>query len=293
MVLSNSVKSLRRMRPYRLKRKWQMSHLYNASSWRKKSTHPSRENSSEIKSMGLGDAVMPMESRHLYAYLKLENFTDAEFEKSFETIQEVNNDDEKESSGSDSITKAHLQNFLEKRISEIEAQSGLRNNNDEEKVSSFRQQFASSEAERCWKFFSESRSDPKRPLTRKEFSSIIKNTASSLDIKRVWPITLSMILVGSSVGVVTPAMPFVVQNLGLSAGEYGLVVSAFALAKMTGNIPSAVLVERHGRKVRVSRFGSLLGRMNLVKLLTTDIPALFGLLNGGDCTRGRRHRSGG
>ena len=45
-------------------------------------------------------------------------------------------------------------------------------------------------------------------------------------------------------------MPFVVQNLGLTAGEYGLVVSAFALAKMSGNIPSAVLVERHGRKVR-------------------------------------------
>ena len=49
-------------------------------------------------------------------------------------------------------------------------------------------------------------------------------------------------------------MPFVVQNLGLTAGEYGLVVSAFALAKMSGNIPSAVLVERHGRKVRTTRY---------------------------------------
>ena len=39
-----------------------------------------------------------------------------------------------------------------------------------------------------------------------------------------------------------------VQNLGLTAGEYGLVVSAFALAKMLGNIPFAVLVERDGRK---------------------------------------------
>ena len=49
-------------------------------------------------------------------------------------------------------------------------------------------------------------------------------------------------------------MPFVVQNLGLTAGEYGLVVSAFALAKMSGNIPSAVLVERHGRKVSAMSF---------------------------------------
>jgi MFS family permease len=40
----------------------------------------------------------------------------------------------------------------------------------------------------------------------------------------------------------------VVQNLGLTAGEYGMVVSAFALAKMVGNIPFAVLVERDGRK---------------------------------------------
>jgi MFS family permease len=36
--------------------------------------------------------------------------------------------------------------------------------------------------------------------------------------------------------------------LGLTAGEYGMVVSAFALAKMVGNIPFAVLVERDGRK---------------------------------------------
>lgn len=39
-----------------------------------------------------------------------------------------------------------------------------------------------------------------------------------------------------------------VQNLGLTAGEYGMVVSAFALSKMLGNIPFAVLVERDGRK---------------------------------------------
>ena len=43
-------------------------------------------------------------------------------------------------------------------------------------------------------------------------------------------------------------MPFVVENLGLTPGQYGMVVSAFAAAKMLGNVPSAVLVERHGRK---------------------------------------------
>jgi MFS family permease len=43
-------------------------------------------------------------------------------------------------------------------------------------------------------------------------------------------------------------MPFVVENLGLTASQYGLTVSAFGLAKMAGNIPAAIAVERHGRK---------------------------------------------
>ncbi|OEU12515.1 MFS general substrate transporter [Fragilariopsis cylindrus CCMP1102] len=57
-----------------------------------------------------------------------------------------------------------------------------------------------------------------------------------------------MVMIGLSVGVTTPAFPFVIQNLGLSVQEYGLVVSAFALTKLFGNIPFAVLVEQHGRK---------------------------------------------
>jgi MFS family permease len=73
--------------------------------------------------------------------------------------------------------------------------------------------------------------------------------ASSVDMKRTLPITISMLLVGSSVGIITPVMPFVVENLGLTPGQYGMVVSAFAAAKMSCNVPSAILVERHGRKV--------------------------------------------
>ena len=37
--------------------------------------------------------------------------------------------------------------------------------------------------------------------------------------------------------------------MGLTTGQYGMVVSSFAFAKMVGNVPSAILVERHGRKV--------------------------------------------
>jgi MFS family permease len=67
-------------------------------------------------------------------------------------------------------------------------------------------------------------------------------------LKRTWPITSSMMLIGASVGVVTPAMPFVVENMGLTTSEYGLVVLAFALARMAANVPSAIAIERHGRR---------------------------------------------
>ncbi|GMH77636.1 hypothetical protein TL16_g07478 [Triparma laevis f. inornata] len=72
--------------------------------------------------------------------------------------------------------------------------------------------------------------------------------SSSLDLKALAPITTSMLLVGSCVGMITPIMPYIVSNLSLSTQEFGYVISAFGLAKLIGNIPSAILVERHGRK---------------------------------------------
>jgi len=47
--------------------------------------------------------------------------------------------------------------------------------------------------------------------------------------------------------------------MGLSTGEYGMVVSSFAFAKMVGNVPSAILVERHGRKPYLVYSLSLVG----------------------------------
>jgi hypothetical protein len=196
------------------------------------------------------NATGSMESWRLYRYFGLENFTRSEFQEVFQTIRNSLDDTTKDQAAVEAITPAHLQSFLEQRIQELEDENDHINMDDDETTVSLRRQFAEAEAKRCWNFFEEK--GPKNgELTQEDLAAILKKTASSIDTKRVWPITLSMLLVGSSVGVVTPAMPFVVQNLGLTAGEYGLVVSAFALAKMTGNIPSAVLVERHGRKVRV------------------------------------------
>jgi len=85
-------------------------------------------------------------------------------------------------------------------------------------------------------------------LSKPQFVERVRSIATQVDLKRALPITFSMLLVGSSVGIITPAMPFIVADLGLSHSQFGMVVSAFALSKMLGNVPSAIGVERHGRK---------------------------------------------
>jgi predicted MFS family arabinose efflux permease len=93
-------------------------------------------------------------------------------------------------------------------------------------------------------------SSPLLPLhmEKLDFMQGLRNNTTNIDYKRVLPISLSMILVGTSVGIIVPLMPFIAENLSLSPGDYGMVVSAFALSKFLGNLPSAILVDRHGRK---------------------------------------------
>jgi hypothetical protein len=192
-----------------------------------------------------------MDSKRVYRYLKLETFTETEFHGVYERIKKSQNPESSANQDLSSINEAQMLVYLEDRIQNLEEANDLTNVHDEQSTAYLRHQFASAEAKRLLKFF-EAKDKTGSPLTRERFATILHDTASSVDLKRTWPLTLSMLLVGSSVGIVTPAMPFVRANLGLSAGEYGLIVSAFALAKMTGNIPSAVFVERHGRKVRIA-----------------------------------------
>jgi hypothetical protein len=221
----------------------------------------------------------PMDSRRLYRYLQLETFSKEELHGKFDEI--VNSGRAKlaspppldenterspllstlssmEEHEKNSIRSIDIASFLERRIQEEEdANPNLMSSHDNETTARMRADYAATNATQFVHFFVEDNkinssddTDTNRMITRDQFTLKLIDSATSVDFKRSWPITVSMLLVGSSVGVVIPAMPFVVQNLGLTAGEYGLVVSAFALAKMSGNIPSAVLVERHGRKVR-------------------------------------------
>eukprot|EP00934_Nitzschia_sp_Nitz4_P008724 Nitzschia sp. Nitz4//scaffold5_size260463//242475//244109//NITZ4_001031-RA/size260463-processed-gene-0.351-mRNA-1//1//CDS//3329555487//8714//frame0 len=194
----------------------------------------------------------PIDPNRLYSYLRLESFSDSEIESVFLSMQQnAGGDADSDTSSSGlrpTVSLPQFQSFLQNRIQELEQANTFGSKHDSSETEILRQRFIQAEAERCWDFLASHKKGSADGITSEEFLTTIKTNASALDTKRVYPLALSMILVGSSVGVTTPAMPFVVQNLGLTAGEYGLVVSAFAVSKMTGNIPSAVLVERYGRK---------------------------------------------
>jgi MFS family permease len=85
-------------------------------------------------------------------------------------------------------------------------------------------------------------------LTKHQFYTSIQQLATQIHYPTILPLASSMLLVGSSVGVISPIMPFLAAKLDLTSSHYGIVVSSFALSKMLGNVPSAILVERHGRK---------------------------------------------
>ena len=88
-------------------------------------------------------------------------------------------------------------------------------------------------------------------ILAEDFLVNIKRFALERD-SRVWPIAGMMLVAGIAVGVVLPVMPLLVQSMGLSAAEYGTVVSAFGLAKLVSNVPSAMMVTRLGRRATMS-----------------------------------------
>ena len=84
-------------------------------------------------------------------------------------------------------------------------------------------------------------------ITYPQFRERTKQLAESLD-PRVKPMTAMFLCSGMSIGIIIPIMPQLVQALEISSSEYGLIVGAFAGAKMFANVPTASLVDRFGRK---------------------------------------------
>lgn len=88
---------------------------------------------------------------------------------------------------------------------------------------------------------------PPSVLSLEVYRSSLHALGQKLD-ERVWALTGSFLLTGMSIGIIIPCMPLLVQQLNISHGNFGLVISAFGLAKLMGNIPAAYYVDKYGRK---------------------------------------------
>ena len=93
--------------------------------------------------------------------------------------------------------------------------------------------------------------DPSVELDYSQYKERLTKMAEKLD-KRVYHIGLSFLLTGMSVGIIIPCMPLLVSQLQITPNAFGIVISAFGLSRLLGNIPSGFLVEKYGRKVTVT-----------------------------------------
>jgi MFS family permease len=229
--------------------------------------------------------IRPMEPRVLYRYLKLKTYSDEEFnlvfdrivaiphEPSFVNNNPISNDTLKiydniqESRKVDAVLTQDiifqyiLQRIREEEESEIQESPSSNKQilvDEYEFLEKERKDYAHIEVQRFWKQFEALLSSsatsttssilPINSISKTQFCTALQTLTETVEYSKTLPITISMLLVGTSVGIISPVMPFIVDNLGLTAGQYGYIVSAFALAKIGANVPSAVLVERHGRK---------------------------------------------
>ncbi len=66
--------------------------------------------------------------------------------------------------------------------------------------------------------------------------------------KRVYPIVAQSLLTGTAIGIILPVMPIFAIQLGLSASQYGIVMSMMGVSRLVSNIPAAWAAEKYGRR---------------------------------------------
>lgn len=160
------------------------------------------------------DTSAQMDSRKVYRYLKLENFTEEELKQRFQAIAAADNhrtdtDGEvTERNHATIITEGQLQSYVLDTIVRIEDDNGYVSNYDAGMTQRVRQEFALNESKQLWNFLEGKggTGEISSGLTETEFVSRISRAAHSVDVKRIWPLTLSMVMVGTTVGLTTPAM---------------------------------------------------------------------------------------
>lgn len=113
---------------------------------------------------------------------------------------------------------------------------------------------------------------PNEKVDYSEYKKSILHYGERID-KRVYKIGLSFLLTGSSIGIIVPCLPLLVNMLHLTSLQYGGIVGSFAVAKLIGNIPSAYFTDELGRKP-VLLSGLLICSLGLsgVALVTLPLP---------------------
>lgn len=195
----------------------------------------------------------------LFEKLKLSSYSDAELRRAFEQIDK---------NKSDRLEVSEVRNLLDEK--KIDAMT-----------SAVFQSLAAGGAAKS----SSSAVGPSAPgITFEDFQQSVKRLASQRDA-RIWPIAATMLVAGTSVGMVLPVMPVLVTELGISEAQYGYVVGCFGLSKLLSNVPSAVLVSNPaiGRRGAMTAGLLVVAGANVVVSLATGFEqlALARLLSGG------------
>ena len=178
-------------------------------------------------------------THHVYQWLQLKEFSEAEFSQRFDEIRGKNDPETH-------IQLTDIQRYIDEQIEKEQRDENSTTTELSIDQQTVKERYIQTIAHELFNFFQPSRHSA--TIHKDAFVQRLQESARQVDMRRTWPIAMSMLVVGTSVGVITPAMPFVIDNLQLTASQYGHVVSAFALAKMIGNIPTAIAVEQHGRK---------------------------------------------
>ena len=182
----------------------------------------------------------PLDCQAMYKLLNLRDFSKEEIDASFASIAKPNADD---------ISLDDVETYLGQRYRQFDKE-WMQLNSSHLPANTYRQTLyrrAQLDARSIHDLLLEYSSGEGK-LTKSEYQNAVSSMAREVDYMTLMPLSASLLLVGTSVGIISPIMPFVAEKLALSTTQYGVVVSSFALSKMAGNIPSAILVERHGRK---------------------------------------------
>ena len=72
------------------------------------------------------------------------------------------------------------------------------------------------------------------------YTKQLKQFGEKID-DRVWAVGASFLITGASIGIVIPCMPMLVKELAISSTSFGLIVTAYGLAKLLGNVSFAYI----------------------------------------------------